>query len=167
MKKILAAVLAICLWVGAAHAQTQATESTEAQLTRMCVADIERQSADSKLDGLDANKYCTCMGKRLARHEGKLEHTDGENTRKQVVNDMTPCLDEHMRPPLLALCSDFNKRAKDEKQKIKVDCNCYYKNMVTMFGDIWSKNLTNQPLAEAEQKTRMESAIQTCVKETP
>lgn len=155
-------ILAVCCMGGSAIAQAPAQQG-EAGITSMCITEMSKQDQL----GIDVKKYCSCLGGRLARHENKLEHTDGTRTRQQVMNDLTPCFDDHMKAPVMNLCKGFNDKMAAEKQKVKMDCGCYYSKMVDNFSNAWAQNLANTPATADEQAMLAQQAVASCARDLP
>ena len=161
--KYLTVFLSVMVLFTAVPSVAQEAPVTPEGIKAMCVDELSKQDQM----GIDVQKYCSCLGTRLSRHTGKLEHTDGERVRKQVINDLGPCFDEHMKPPVMALCSGFNDKMAAEKQKVKMDCGCYYSKVVDNFGSAWAKNLSNEPVPAEEQAMLAQEAVANCARELP
>lgn len=154
----LMAIAGLCLCAGIPVAQ-----AGEKEITAMCVSELNKQDQM----GIDVPAYCSCLGGRLARHEGKLTNSDGQRVRTQVINDLAPCFDKHMKPPVTNLCNGFNEQMSAQKQKVKMDCSCYYSKVIDNFGAAWAGNLTNAPVSAEDQAAMAQAAVAGCARELP
>jgi len=160
MKILLTIISVLCVFATGAQAQ----EKFKAEdLNNMCVNEMNSQ----QLSGVDIPEYCSCLSTRLARHGNKLEHTDGERARTQAMNDLQPCFDKHMRPTVSTLCQNMNQQFRAEKQKIKIDCSCYYDSMLDSFSSVWASNMMSVPMTPEMQQQLVKQGITKCMKEMP
>jgi hypothetical protein len=158
IKLLTMAMALIVLSTGVTFAQSPDKEG----IAQMCLAEASQIGQLVK----NPQQYCSCIGQRLDRHVSKLEHMDGARVRKQVMDDLRPCFDDHMKPAIQSACNEMNIKLSTSGEKMKLDCGCYYNNMLETFSAAWAGNLTNQSLSEEQQKALIEQGVIRCAKAT-
>lgn len=128
-----------------------------------CLSNFPKDNAA----GIDAEAYCSCVEKELS---GKLNQPkeDDAKGRKKALDKLKPCLDKHAKAPMTRMCDTYNEQvkamAKDGEKHPKLNCGCFYRQLVKNFTATWVDQAGEGALSQEGQEQVAHQTIAACLK---
>lgn len=113
-------------------------------------------------ESFDKDGYCNCVTDRLLPHAAAMDEEDSEENRRNAMRDTVPCMNQHLKPHIIKMCEEMNYNSEAEGMPVNMNCECYYKKVVSNFVETYAEGGELNEATAAKQAERAQKAMRVC-----